>query len=94
MNPPPPSHTLALVLAILLGAIAVGLCGIPFIPPLVWPAIVFAGGSLYVVARDLLRRGPWSWGRALGSAVALALDALALYLALGHHHLIDWLEGH
>jgi hypothetical protein len=92
MKTPPP--TLALVVAILLGAIAVCVCASPFIPPLVLPAIAFSAGSLYVIARHLFRSGRWSWGRAIGTALALALDGLALYLALGRHHLIDRLEGH
>jgi hypothetical protein len=32
--------------------------------------------------------------RVLGLLLAVAPALLAIYLARGHHHLIDWLEGH
>ena len=92
INNPLPMPVIAL--AIFMGAIAVLACGVPFVPPLVSVAIPLAGVSLFLMARVILRSAHWTRWRALSAAVALALNGFALYLALGHHHLIDWLEGH
>ncbi|MFM8471158.1 MAG: hypothetical protein ACKODH_14555 [Limisphaerales bacterium] len=83
-----------LALAICLGVMAVLSCGVPFVPPLVFVAVPLAGAAHVLLGRVVLRRPTWTWFRAACAVGALALNALALYLALGRHHLIDWLEGH
>jgi hypothetical protein len=50
--------------------------------------------GLLLLGRLAFRRPVWTKFRLACAAVALALNAFALYLALGRHHLIDWLEGH
>ena len=80
--------------SICLGVAAVLSCGVPFIPPLVFVAVPLAGVALVLVARGVRRATQWSKWRACNTLVALALNSFALYLALGRHHLIDWLEGH
>lgn len=89
-----PSTAPTVALAITFGVIAVLSCGVPFVPPLVFIAVPLAGVSLFLIGRVTLRGTRWTKGRAISAALALALDGLALYLALGHHHLIDWFEGH
>lgn len=91
---PPVSPVPALNNAICLGVMAVLACGIPFIPPLAIIAVPLAGISLIMVCRVALRRPAWTPFRWACAVSALALNGLALYLALGRHHLIDWLEGH
>lgn len=73
---------------------AVLACGIPFIPPLAIIAVPLAGGALVLTGRVIIRSTRWTSLRAASAALALALSGLALFLALGRHHLIDWLEGH
>jgi Na+-driven multidrug efflux pump len=57
-------------------------------------AVPLAAISLLVLARTIFRGVRWSKWSFISALVVLALDGFALYLALGHHHLIDWLEGH
>ena len=96
MNLPPASSSPlpVLALAICLGVMAVLACGIPFIPPLAVIAVPLAGASLVMLGRVAFRRPPWTGFRLACAVAALSLNAFALYLALGRHHLIDWLEGH
>lgn len=81
-------------LAIFMGVIAVLACGVPFVPPLVFVAAPLALISLALLIRILWRQTDRTLPRLVGAAVGLGLDLFALYLAVGHHHLIDWLEGH
>lgn len=93
-HPAPTAVRPSLAPSICLGGVAVLSCGVPFIPPLVFVAVPLAGVGLLLVARCVRRETRWSKGRVLTIVVALALNGFALYLALGRHHLIDWLEGH
>ena len=91
---PAPSPAPTLTLAIALGSIAVLACGIPFVPPLAVVAVPLAAAALVMLARLIFRGTHWSPGCLTAAGVALALNGFALFLALGKHHLIDWLEGH
>ena len=84
----------ALAVALVLGGLAVLSCGIPFVPPLVIVAVPLAAGALILAGRAALRRAPWTPWRVIGLLLAVAPALLAIYLACGRHHLIDWLEGH
>jgi hypothetical protein len=84
----------SLALPICLGVTAVLVCGIPFVPPLVFVAVPLAVISLVLVVRAMWRAEYRTKGRLVSAAIAVGIDLFALYLALGHHHLIDWLEGH
>ncbi len=84
---------LTLAPSICLGVLAVLACGVPFVPPLVFVAVPLAGVGLALGARCVRRETHWSKGRVCNTVVALAFNGFALYLALGRHHLIDWLEG-
>lgn len=92
--PTPPAPAPFIALAMVLGIIAVLACGIPFVPPLVVVAVPLASASLLLLGRVMTCGTTWTMGRAMSAALALALTGFALYLALGRHHLIDWLEGH
>jgi hypothetical protein len=78
----------------MLGAAAVLACGIPFVPPLVFVAVPLAGLGLGAVFRVASRARGWTTFHFACEFAATALNLFAVYLALGHHHLIDWLEGH
>ena len=91
--PEEPIPAAAVVLAAVLGVIAVLACGVPFVRPLVFVAVPLASGSFLLLVGVFFRGVRWTTGRAISALIALALDGFALFLALGHHHLIDWLEG-
>lgn len=84
----------SLALPICLGVPAVLACGIPFIPPLTFVAAPLAVISLALVVRALWQVEYRTKARFVGAAIAVGIDLFALSLALGDHHLIDWLEGH
>ena len=90
----PPAPAANIVLALFMGVIAVVSCGVPFVPPLAVIAVPLAGVSVVLLARMVFRGMRWTLWRAVSALIALAIDGFALYLALGRHHLIDWLEGH
>lgn len=90
LPPTPVSPAPSIALTIVLDVVAVLACGIPFVPPL--RVVPLTRGSLFVLARVISRRPCWTRWRVF--SVALALAGFALDLAFGHHHLIDWLEGH
>jgi hypothetical protein len=83
-----------LSVAAFFGALAVLSCGIPFVPPLPIVAVPLAVVACVIAIRSLLKPATWTLWRVVSVVVSLLPAAFALYLALGRHHLIDWLEGH
>ena len=80
--------------SVVLGFVAVVLCGIPFVPPLVALVIPAVAGSLFAGLWSLRHGHAKSIQNLIAFGTAAALNLFALYLAFGGHHLIDWLEGH
>ena len=86
--------SVATSVSVVLGFVAVVLCGIPFVPPLVALVIPSVAGSLLAGLWSLYHGHAKSIQSVIAFGTAAALNLFALYLALGGHHLIDWLEGH
>ena len=73
---------------LVLAAVALGLCGIPSVPPLSVVVVPLAELSLIMLGRTMVR-GKWSLLRVIGFAAVVATASLALYHGLTHRHLID-----
>ena len=72
----------------LLGLAALGLCGIPFIPPIpviVWPLVLI---SLFLLCRGILlgiTRSDWC---VVAISLTLGMDFIAAYLIITGKHLL------
>ena len=85
-------------LGIATGALALVICGIPFVAPMSRAAVVLSVVGLLLAVLGLVWQGitkrRWSVLLVVLTAFALATNAFAFRFAKLGKHLIDFLEGH